>query len=160
MGRAAWLGPSSEGGFMREVSEFLGRSSSGFSWFESAGRERVRSTSQQSALPGSAGKGAGCFPLHIPLAHYVSVASPSASFSVAVARARTFSSPTISRWPTSKRLSFDRSMYCWSTIPSRCASKWRCWKYNERSSYSELSKMSVYPVPVASRQIASESVRF
>ena len=37
VGRAAWLGPSSEGGFMRRVSEFLGRSSSGFSWSESAG---------------------------------------------------------------------------------------------------------------------------
>jgi len=39
VGRAAWLGPSSEGGFMRGVSEFLGRRSSGFSWSESAGRE-------------------------------------------------------------------------------------------------------------------------
>ena len=34
---AAWLGPSSEGGFMRRVSGFLGRSSSRFSWWESAG---------------------------------------------------------------------------------------------------------------------------
>jgi len=123
VGWAAWLGPSSEGGIMRGVSGFLGRSSSGFSWSESAGagtssehvatmraasstrgpdwlwagrlgwrgwsrvpragswgefrgswaevqagflgrsqrgRERVRSVSQRSALPGSAGKGAGC----------------------------------------------------------------------------------------------------
>jgi len=36
-GRAAWLGPSSEGGFMRGVSGFSDRSSSGFSWSESAG---------------------------------------------------------------------------------------------------------------------------
>ena len=37
VGWAAWLGPSSEGGIMRGVSGFLGRSSSGFSWSESAG---------------------------------------------------------------------------------------------------------------------------
>ena len=29
---AAWVGPSSEGGFMRGVSGFLGRISGGFSW--------------------------------------------------------------------------------------------------------------------------------
>ena len=37
VGRGAWLGPSSEGGFIEGVSGFLGRSSSGFSWSESAG---------------------------------------------------------------------------------------------------------------------------
>jgi len=46
VGWAVWLGPSSEGGFMRGVSGFLGRSSSGFSWSESAGRERVRNPPQ------------------------------------------------------------------------------------------------------------------
>jgi len=34
---AAWLGPSSDGGFIGGVSGFLGRSSSGLSWSESAG---------------------------------------------------------------------------------------------------------------------------
>ena len=39
-GLSAWLGPSSEGGFMRGVSGFLGWSSSGFSWAAFTGRER------------------------------------------------------------------------------------------------------------------------
>jgi len=46
VGWAAWLGSSSEGGFMRGVSEFLGRRSSGFSWSESAGAGTSSSASQ------------------------------------------------------------------------------------------------------------------